>query len=337
MPTLNYRGPVMDEKTIAWLLEENEPAVRYETLICLLGAQENDPKVLEEKRNIMRRGAVPKILEKMSTGEFVSAMNMFYTRKYSGLVWQLIILAELNADGGNEEIKRYCEYLISHSQEPESGGFSTKSGERTGTGLRSSVIPCLTGNMVWSLIRFGYLNDPRVQKAVNWLVKYQRYDDGEGEPSGWPYDSNEMCWGKHTCHMGAGKALKAFSDIPPDKRTPKVNASIDRGVEYLLKHHIFKKSHDLSKVSKPGWTKFSFPLMYQTDALEILHILTRLGVRDSRMNEALDLVESRRNRRGRWDNTAPLEDKFLMELEPKGESKWVTLRALEVLKAHGRE
>jgi hypothetical protein len=39
-----------------------------------------------------------------------------------------------------------------------------------------------------------------VQKAINWIAQYQRFDDSEGDtPKGWPYDRFEMCWGKHTC------------------------------------------------------------------------------------------------------------------------------------------
>lgn len=324
----------MDNRTLSWLLEENEPSVRYETLVNLLDVPVSDARAAQAKRDIMIKGTVPVVLSKMRSEDFAPDISGFYTRKYSGLVWQLIILAELGADGESSEIKSYCEHVLACSQEPDSGGFSTKSSERTGRGLKSSVIPCLTGNMVWSLIRLGYLNDPRVKKAVNWLAEIQRYDDGDGDATGWPYDTFEMCWGKHTCHMGAVKTLKAFSEIPV--RTPEAEASIDRGAEYLLKHHIFKKSHDINKISKPGWTKFSFPLMYQTDALEVLHVLFKLGVHDSRMDEALDLVESKRNANGRWENSAPLAGKFLVELEPKGESKWVTLRALETLKAAGR-
>ncbi len=86
-----------------------------------------------------------------------------------------------------------------------------------------------------------------------------------------------MCWGRHTCSMGAIKALKSLAEIPPERRTPAVRATIGAGAEYLLRHHIFKRSHDLAKVSKPGWKRFGFPLMYQTDVLEILWILGRLG------------------------------------------------------------
>lgn len=41
---------------------------------------------------------------------------------------------------------------------------------KKGGGRITEVIPCLTGNMVWSLIRFGYLDDPRLQRGMRkWL------------------------------------------------------------------------------------------------------------------------------------------------------------------------
>ena len=71
--------------------------------------------------------------------------------------------------------------------------------------------------------------------------------------------------------------------------------TIEKEVECLLKHHIHKRSHALNRVSKPGWLRFSFPLMYQTDVLEILGILTKLGYRDERMQEAVSLVVSKQD------------------------------------------
>ena len=79
-----------------------------------------------------------------------------------------------------------------------------------------------------------------------------------------------MCWGRHTCHMGAVKALKALAEIPPERRPPAVRRTIAAGAEYLLRHHVHKRSHDLTRVSKPSWRRLSFPLMWQTDVLEIL-------------------------------------------------------------------
>ena len=69
----------------------------------------------------------------------------------------------------------------------------------------------------------------------------------------------------------------------------------------MLVHHIHKQSHNLGRVSKPGWKKFGFPLMYQTDVLEILGILTSLGYRDERMQEAVDLLVSKQDKHGKME------------------------------------
>lgn len=102
--------------------------------------------------------------------------------------------------------------------------------------------------------------------------------------------------------------------------------------EFLLIHHIFKKSHDLNKVSKPGWEKLGFPLMYQTDVLEIMEILVNLGVRDQRMEAAKDLLVQKRRTDGKWYLENTFNGKMLVDIEKKGEpSKWLTLKATCVL------
>ena len=154
-------------------------------------------------------------------------------------------------------------------------------------------------------------------------------------PRGWPYERFEMCFGKHTCHMGAAKALKALAEIPETKRNGEVENVIEKGTEYFLQHHIYKRSHDLSRVSKPGWLRFGFPLMYQTDVLEILGILTKLGYKDERMQEAIDLVVSKQDDEGKWKLESTFNGRFQTNIEQKTKpSKWITLGALGVLKRY---
>ncbi|WP_424357625.1 nitrogen fixation protein NifH [Methanocella sp. MCL-LM] len=327
---------VLKGDATAWLLENDNPSVRYFALRDLLALPECDPEVKNAKEQIMRAGLVPAILAEQRPEGAWEEPGRFYTAKYKGTVWQLIILAELGADGKDERVKKACEYILSHSQDLESGGFSQSTAVKTGGGRHGEVIPCLTGNMVWSLIRFGYLDDPRLQQGIAWLTTYQRFDDGEGEaPSGWPYDKYEMCWGKHTCHMGVVKALKALAEIPEEQRSAEVKETIEKGAEFLLIHHVHKRSHNLRKLAKPGWQQFGFPLMYQTDVLEILGILTKLGYRDERMNEAIDLLVSKQDENGRWKLENTFNGKFQVDIERNAEpSKWITLNALRVLKRY---
>jgi len=75
--------------------------------------------------------------------------------------------------------------------------------------------------------------------------------------------------------------------------------------------------------------------MYQTDVLEVLGILTSLGYRDKRMQEAVDLVVKKQDERGRWKLDDNFNGRFQVDIEEKGKpSKWITLNALRVLKQY---
>jgi hypothetical protein len=317
-----------------WLLGEDNPSVRYFTLTDVLEKSENDPGVKKSRKAIMQTGAVSGILAKQKSDGYWGVRENFYIKgKYRGTVWQLIILAELGADPEEERVRKACEFILENSHDRGSGGFSYMSAS-SGGGAHGKVLPCLTGNMVWSLIRLSYLKDARVQKGIEWIVKYQRFDDGVKEAAkGWPFDRHERCWGRHSCHMGVVKALKALAEIPPAERSADVKCTIEKGAEYLLKHHVHKRSHDLTRVSKPEWLRFGFPLMWNTDVLEILGILTKLGYSDRRMQEAVDLVASKQDETGRWRLERSFNGRFQVNIEQEGKpSKWVTLNALMALK-----
>lgn len=324
---------LIDQKTIDWLLEKDNPSVRYYTLRDLLKKPVSDPEIPEAKHAIMTTGIIPAILSKQETGGYWGQPERFYTDKYKGTVWQMMILAELGADGQDERVKKMVEFILENSQERKDYGFSYRRSEKTGGGITSGVVPCLTGNMVWSLIRLGFLGDERVKKGIEWICKYQRADDGiEKAPSGPLYDRYEMCWGKHTCHMGVVKSLKALAEIPEVKRSKKANEKIEQLAEYLLVHRIYKKSHNPEKVARPGWLKPGFPLMYQSDILEVLEILTNLGYHDPRMDEAIEIVRSKQTKEGRWKLENSFNGRMIINIERKGaESKWMTLKAIKVL------
>ena len=235
-------------------------------------------------------------------------------------------------------MRRGCEAVLRDAQDRLSGGFADQAApRRDGGGLHSRVIPCLTGNMVFSLIRLGMLDDPRVQAGIDWLTTYARFDDGDGEaPTGWPYEPWEMCWGRHTCHMGVVKTLKALAEIPPERRSPAVRRTLDDGVEFMLRHHVYKRSHDLKRDSKPG---------LETPRLSA-HVADRRArdPRDpgeARAGGRRARARSARARRLKGRRPGPLEARrtpstaaSVVDIETKGEpSRWITLRALQALNA----
>ncbi len=327
-------------RLLDWLLEQENPSVRYFTLRELCGAPAGDPEVLRAQVEIMRGGPVPKILSKQAVGGYWGRPEDFYIRsKYKGTVWNLILLAELGADGDDPSVQKAAAFVLEHVQHPESGGFAYK-GQGTGGGDPGCVIPCLTGNMLWSLVRLGWLDDPRIQRGLEWMAVSMRCDDGDSRPpENWPYTGRagkERCWGRHSCTMGVVKTLNALAEVPPERRSPAMQSAIERSAEYLLAHRLYKRSHAPQKVAKAEWTELGFPLMYKTDALEMLGVLTRLGYQDARMQDAVELVLSRRKEdpsgRACWILDKTFNGRMLVTIDHQGEpSKWVTLHALLAL------
>jgi hypothetical protein len=72
-----------------------------------------------------------------------------------------------------------------------------------------------------------------------------------------------------------------------------------------------------------------------TDVLQNLEALASLGMGpDLRLNAAIELVLSKQDAQGRWKLEYTYNGKTWADIEEKGKpSKWVTLRALRVLKA----
>jgi hypothetical protein len=326
----------LKEEPIEWLLEEGDPSVRYLTLRDLLGRRPGNSELEEARARIMKVGPVPRILSKQNPEGHWGEPRDFYQRsKYKGTVWNLITLAELCADPEDERIKAACEFVIRWSQDRSSGGFSAIGEGGTG-GREGYVFSCLTGNMAFSLIRLGFGEDPRLRRALDWITRYMRYEIVSQAPKAWPYIYDD-CWRDHTCRSGAVKTLKALAEVPESGRTKEMRKRVEEGTEFLLAQRIFRKPPELLEISRKEWLMLGFPLMWNTDLLEILGIMARLGVRDQRMDEAIELVLSKQWDNGRWKQENRFRGRFLTTIERNGQdSKWVTLNALRALRGLSR-
>lgn len=320
-----------DQGIVDGLISSADPTVRLAALRQLGGRSESDPEVQDAMRDAMRTGPIPRILEKQEPGGYWGRKEDFYINsKYKGTVWNVILLAQLGADGRDVRVRSAAEFLLQWSQH-ESGGFGYHGSADGGTA--GSLLPCLNGNLAWSLVCFGMKDDERIRRSLEWIAKYQRFDDNEGPaPKGWPY-SREDCWGKHSCHMGVVKDLKAISAIPADERSEAMARVVSDGAEYLLRHRLYKRSHDPTAIAKTRWAQFGFPLFWDTDALEMLSVLADLGYRDERMDDTIELLLSKRLPDGRWRNERSYAGRIITTIERQGApSQWVTLKAMAALR-----
>jgi hypothetical protein len=329
---------LVHDDTLAWLLEEDTPDVRYLALRDLVGLSPDDPELCAARRAAHLTGAIPTLLDPMNPeGSWVQP-GPGYNPKYFSTVWSVILLAQLGASVEEDpRIAQACAYLLDHA--------FTASGQFSANGTPSGTADCLQGNLCWALVELGS-QDPRLDAALEWMA---RTVTGEGlAPAGerrapLRYYSGKIgptfaCGAndRQSCAWGAAKVMLALSRWPVERRTPLIQRAIDHGVDFLFSVDPALATYPSPWTGKPSlnWWKFGFPVFYITDLLQIVEVLVRLGCgRDPRLAHALELVRSKRTPDGRWLLEYDYHGKIWLDFGPKKQpNKWVTLRALRALK-----
>jgi hypothetical protein len=104
------------------------------------------------------------------------------------------------------------------------------------------------------------------------------------------------------------------------------------GEEYLLERKLYRRRSDGS-VPDPRMTMLSYPVRWFHDILRGLEHFRREDRRDPRLAEAVELVRGKADADGRWTLENIHEGSVILEFEREGDqSRWVTLRALRVLR-----
>jgi hypothetical protein len=318
---------------LEWLLETSDHSVRYWALKQLMDKPQGDPDVQRAQEALMEYKHVKAVLGGQSSeGHWVDPGDM-YNPKYRASTHSLLVLAELGAKP-TPAIERGIEHIFEFQR--DSGHFLTGK-PKTARGYASRVTDgcCLDANVLYYLNHFCYLNDPRTGRLIGFLL-----EDHSPEEAGWkcrayPIDPSKVF--AQNCYMGAAKVLRAFSVIPAGRRSADIKAVIDREVESVLENGVYRylRNPDGSRKDKADWKRFGFPLFYQSDILEVLDALTRLGVRDARMEPAMELVLDAQQGNGSWLLKHTFNGKMWIDIDVKHRpSKWITLRALRVLKKY---
>jgi hypothetical protein len=336
-----------DKAVVNWLLEEDNPSVRYFTLCDFLGKKHSNPELLAAKAKIPDSKVVAKIFSKQKPEGHWEEPWSPYLPKYKSSYWQIMILAQLGMDKSDLRVQHACESIFKFQH--DEGGFSCytiemalgkyyklreKAKELPPNEYTSSMVyehqySCLTGNMAAALIRMGYIDDPRLRKSLEWLVKVQNRDGGWLCPY-WRAHIKDT----HGCFDGTICPLEAFSEVPKEKISKAMKDTIERGAEFLLMHRLFKADHHNFAVIKRLWLKLGFPWFYGYNILRGLDVLTKLGyAEDERLDDAVKVILRKRMPDGRWIlESAPI-GRMHVSLESVGKpSKWITLIALRVLK-----
>jgi len=310
------------KSALDWLLEEEQPAVRYLALTTLVGKTQNDPEVREARAMIPKKGWAADILAKQNpAGWWVDSENL-YQPKYLSTNWMLLVLSDLGLTKADPRIDKACKLWIRRFA-MEDGGFAMSGTNRGHL--------CTTGNMARALVRFGYADHPKARRAFEWLEKNR---DKNG---GW------SCFGSGR-NLDSWEGMSAFAVYPKEKWTAGMTRAVEDAAEFYLQRELHKQGDPY----RP-WERFHYPAHYYYDILVGLDFLTALGYTDDpRLEYAVSLLKKKRRPDGRWNLDAVHPDveggmadwyaknpkqaptPFTLE-EPRKPSKIVTLIAMRVL------
>jgi hypothetical protein len=131
--------------------------------------------------------------------------------------------------------------------------------------------------------------------------------------------------------------MLAFSRMPEVWDSPVMQRAIRRYTDFFFSIDPATAGYPNGWSDKPSgnWWRFGFPVFYITDLLQIVEALVGLGYgSDPRLAGALALVRAKQDEQGRWPLEYDYTGKTWVEFGKKKQpNKWVTLRALRVLKA----
>lgn len=327
------------EDPLPWLLESGDPGVRYLALRDLLDLPPDDQKLKSARKAAHKEGPIAAVLAKMNEEGYWVTPGPGYNPKYRSTVWSMILLAQLGASMNEDKrIEQACNYLMDHMAE---GGQFTS----TISGAPSGTIDCLQGNLVWSLMDLG-CDDPRLGKAYEWMartvtgegiapmknkeapIRYYAYKCGPTFACG---VNNQL-----PCAWGGVKVMLAFGKLPADQQTPLIRKAINQGVQFFLGIDPATAKYPTRDHSKPNraWWNFGFPVFYVTDLLQLAEAFVGLGYGDDpRMSNTLKIIREKQNEDGQWLMEYDYTGKTWLDFGKKKQpNKWVTLRALRILK-----
>jgi hypothetical protein len=289
---------------LPWLLEPENPSVRYWTLTNILGLPASDPGVQETRAAIAQQPLVKELFALQHPEGHWGDQTKPHTASGAvaalSLLYMLGVLPNEHTAAGCDSFLKFCQH--------ESGGFSMI------RKLRSGIFPCTTGQHLPFLVYFGLEDDPRVRSAFAFLVT--EFSTQDALDCG-RYQHRDCLW-------GAIAALNGLAALPQDLITEQSRQVIEHLADALL-----DAPFDFAGEHK-RWLTFGAPRAW--DLLSAVKALSAHGyATDPRFAPLLQRILDRQDDQGRWicgstSLTWPIEKR-------NRPSKWVTLDVLWVLKS----
>ena len=309
-----------DSSVIDWLMD-SDPAIRWQVLRDLTGASAEE--VAAERAKVETEGWGAQLLAlQASDGRWGEAA---WNRGWDSTMHVLMLLRDFGLDPVSSGARRAVGLVRDHvtwkgSGPPEADDNPFFAGE---------IEPCINGQVAAVGAYFGQDVGGLVERLLT-----EQLPDG-----GWNCEAENGSTRSsfHTTICVLEALLEYERQFGSN---PVITAARLRGQEYLLERRLFRRrstGEAIEDRKAPGadWTQFAFPTWWHYDVLRGLEYLCKArAAPDERVAEAIDLVESKRGGDGRWllDTLYPGKMPVEMGESERKPSRWITLRALRVLK-----
>ncbi|MEP6469707.1 MAG: hypothetical protein ABJC24_08040 [Chloroflexota bacterium] len=185
------------------------------------------------------------------------------------------------------------------------------------------VEPCINGRVAAIGAYFGQDSQPVVDRLLG-----EQMADG-----GWNCEQENGST-RASFHTTINVLEGLLEHERANGTSAELTAARERGREYLLERRLLRRLSS-GEIVDPDITRMSFPTSYHYDVLRALDYLRAAAIQpDTRMDEAIGIVRSKRDGDGRWPLENPHPDLLEIDMsEREGEpSRWNTLRAMRVLR-----
>ncbi|HEX2221456.1 MAG TPA: hypothetical protein VHK06_02935 [Candidatus Limnocylindria bacterium] len=298
---------------IDWLLD-SDPSIRWQVMRDLTDAPPED--VGAERARVAREGWGAQLLAAQDPDGRWSGGTFF--PRWIGTSDTLHLLYLFGIDPASEEMRRAIAPIHEAARWDYDPNLRFWDGE---------VEPCINGRTVAMGAYFGQ----DVRGIVDRLLGEQMADGG------W------NCEQENGSTRGSfDSTLNVLEGLLEYERSTGANGDVAaarrRGEEYLLERRLLRRLSD-GEIPQKRWLYVGFPNAWFYDVARVLDYFRAARPRpDDRMAEALDIVDSKRDANGRWPLDHAYHDKLLVDFgEREGEpSRWITLRALRILRWAGR-
>lgn len=306
----------MDNNLIVnWLLE-GDVAIQFQTYRDLLDSPRPD---LQQR--IKREGWGKAFLEKQKPDGHWG--QKYYQPKWISTHYTLLDLKNLNIKPDVPEICQIVDRVLKTEKGPDGGVLPI------GSSRKSDV--CVNG-MLLNIAAYFQAKETDLQSVVDFLLS-ERVADG-----GFNCRSNRQGCVHSSLHstISVAEGIWEYQRNGYTYRLPELLDAAATSQEFMLMHRLFK-SDKTGLVIDPKMTALPYPSRWKYDILRALDYFQKAGTPyDDRMQDALDLLLSKRTPDGRWKLQSGQAGQVHFNMEKAGQpSRWNTLRALRVLRRYG--